>query len=141
VLVGNGSAAVTGTSAVPVCTKYTIPYTAVQTSGTTKTVPVFTLPARGKITGLTVKHTAAFTGSGLTGVTASIGKASNATAYAEPYNVAQAVSDTAMQDDGGQYSVDFASHAVTAHFTSTGADLSALTAGSVDIWACTVVLP
>ena len=71
----------------------------------------------------------------------SVGKGSDSIAYAEPYNVAQAVSDTAMQDDGGQYSVDFASHAVTAHFTSTGAELSALTAGSVDIWACTVVLP
>jgi hypothetical protein len=141
VLIGNGTAAITGTSAVPVCTKYSVPYTSVQISAATIDVPLFTLPARGKITGITIKHSTSFTGPGLTAVTVSIGKAGNPAAYATPYNVLQAVADTAMQDDGGQYSADFASHAVTARFESLGANLSALTNGAVDIWACTVVLP
>jgi hypothetical protein len=141
VLIGNGASPVTGTSAVPVCSKYTIPYTSVQTPATTNDVPLFTLPAKGKITGITIKHSAAFAGSNLAAVTVSVGTSGNATAYANAYNVLQAASNMAMQDDGGHYSADFTSHVVTARFTSTGADLSALTAGSVDIWACTVVLP
>lgn len=141
VLMGNGGAPVTGTTAVPVCSKYTIPYTSVQTAATTNDVALFTLPARGKITGITIKHSAAFAGSSITAVSVSIGASGNPTAYASAYNILQAVSNTAMQDDGGHYSVDFASHAVSARFISTGADLSALTTGSVDVWACTVVLP
>jgi hypothetical protein len=130
----------TGTN-VPTCTKYTVPYTSVQTAATTNSVTLFTLPAQGKITGLTIKHSTAFAGTSITAVTASVGKSGSAAVYSAAFNVLQAVSSTAMQDDGGHFSADFASHAVTATFTSTGANLSALTAGSVDIWACTVTLP
>lgn len=130
----------TGTN-VPTCTKYTVPYTSVQTAATTNSVTLFTLPAQGKITGLTIKHSTAFAGTSITAVTASVGKSGSTSAYAAAFNILQAVSSTAFQDDGGHFSADFASHAVTATFTSTGANLSALTAGSVDIWACTVTLP
>lgn len=141
VLLGNGASAVTGSSAVPVCTKYTVPYPSVQTAATATDVTLFTLPARGKVTGLTIKHSAAFSGTGITGVTVSVGRSGNAIAYADAYDILQAVNDTAMQDDGGHYSATFVSHAVTARFSSTGANLSALTTGSLDIWACTVTLP
>lgn len=123
------------------CTKYTVPYTSVQTAATTNSVTLFTLPAQGKITGLTMKASTAFAGTSITAVTASVGKSGNTAVYAPAFNVLQTTGSTVMQDDGGHFSADFASHAVTATFTSTGANLSALTAGSVDIWACTVTLP
>jgi hypothetical protein len=141
VLIGNGSSPVTGSLAVPICTKYTIPYTSAQAAAITKDVTLFTLPARGKITALTIKHSTSFTGPGLMGVTVGIGKSGSPTAYADEFDILQGVSNTAMHDDGGHYSADFAPHAVTARFSSVGANLSVLTNGSVDIWACTVVLP
>ena len=112
-----------------------------QTDALTNDVALFTLPARGKITGLTIKHSTAFAGTSITAVTVSVGLSGNTTAYANAFNILQATGDTVMQDDGGHFSASFASHAVTARFTSVGANLSALTAGSVDIWTCTVVLP
>jgi hypothetical protein len=120
------------------CMKYTVPHTAVQASAGVK---LFDLPAHGKITGLTLKHSVAFAGTGIGGVTVSIGTDGAPSAYAQAFDVAQPVSDTAMHDDGGHYSVTYAAHPVMANFTATGAALSALTAGSLDVCVCTVALP
>jgi hypothetical protein len=134
---GGGSS---GTN-TPSCTKYTVAYSALTAAATTQDVALFALPARGKITGLTIKEGTRFVGTGITALTVSLGRTGTETEYAPAWALLQAVSDTNMYDDGGHFSATFASHAVQAKFTATGANLNLMTAGSVDIWACTVVLP
>lgn len=140
---GNGADYYTsrGTGGVG-CSKYTVPYTSAQTAALTNAVTLFTLPARAKVTGITIKHSTAFGGGAISAVTVSIGHSGgSATAYTTAQDILQAVSNTAMLDTDRFSSATFAAHSVTANFTSVGANLSALTAGSVDIWVCSVQLP
>lgn len=138
-----GVNSVTGLDAsVPRCTKYTVGFASVQTAALTNAVTLFNLPARGKIQGITIKQSTAFAGTSISAVTVSVGQSGgSATAYSATHDIFAAVSNTAFLDDGGHFSATFAAHDVTANFTAVGANLSALNAGSVDIWACTVTLP
>ena len=133
-------------SSIPQWYHYTVPSTALTTAGTTQQVTLFTLPAQGKIQGITIKHNTAFAGPSVTAMTVSVGSAGTPAGYAPAFDVFQTVSPTAMYDDGGNASLTFASHPVVAQFTSTGANLgngttTSLTAGSVDIWVLWSVLP
>jgi hypothetical protein len=124
------------------CNKYTVGEAALTAAALTQSISLFTLPDRAKVTGVTIKHSTAFSGPSITAVNVSLGQASgSATAYTATHDIFQTVSNTAMLDDGGHYSASFASHGINANFTSVGANLSAMTAGSVDIWVCTVQLP
>ncbi len=147
-LVGAGTSAVVSSTAVPICSKYTVTAATVVAGATTTTsdVTLFTLPAQGKIQGVTMKQSATFAGTGITNMTVSVGLSGNTTAYSSAYQLITlsagvAPGATIMQDDGGHYSASFASHAVIARFTSAGANLSVLSTGTLDVWACTVVLP
>jgi hypothetical protein len=139
--VGDGGSGGGAGSNVPVCTKYTIAETTFNATGAlTATSTLFNLGARGKITGITIKHSDNFAGGGATMANVSVGLSGNNAGYAAAFDIFQAEGNTAFQDDGGHFSLTFAAHDVTATFTSD-VNLSGWTQGSVDIWACTVVLP
>ncbi len=139
-------------SVVPRCAKYTTVYTnaAFITAGTAVSVTLATLPARAKIVGATIKHSAQFSdGAGaMSQVTASLGDGSTHTAYSAAQNIgeATAVADTTFTDTAQFKSTTHAASSVVARFTATGRDFGSgsatyLTGGSVDIWVCSVVLP
>jgi hypothetical protein len=113
-----------------------IPYTAFSTAGTTNSITLFTLPPGGVVHGIKIKQSVSFTGGALSAYTVSVGISGNTAKYASAFNVFQAPSSTTLQ-----LSQDFFEENETAGTTvqvtaiSTGANLSAATAGSVDIWA------
>jgi hypothetical protein len=116
-------------------------------------VPLFTMPGQSKMTGLTVKHSTPFTGvatqNAANGVVAGVGLPSpltNRIAYSNGIlDVGSAVSSTNMLDIGGHYAPTLASHTVTVTLTSSCSSgacyIASLTAGSLDVWTCTVTLP
>ncbi len=106
-----------------------------------QSIPVFALPANAQITALRIKHSAPFTGPGLTGAAVSLGTSAAADIYAPAFDVFQPAAGTAFYDDGGAFAADSAAHGVLATFTAKGANLNALAGGSVDIWACWRTLP
>jgi hypothetical protein len=97
------------------------------------TTPV--VPRGTYVKNVRIKHTASFTGGAITAVTVSVGSAAgSATSFAGAFNIFQAVADTTLQ--GGPPTVaqvTYAADTITAVFTSTSANLSALTAGVVNI--------
>lgn len=113
-----------------------IPFQIFQTAATTINVNLFTLPIGGIIHGVKIKHSTAFAGTSITAVTLSVGIAGTVAKYASAFDVFQAVSGTAFQlsNTFGAESMT-ATTQMTATMTSTGANLSSLTAGTVDIWA------
>jgi hypothetical protein len=131
---------------VPSCTKYTVSETALTTAGTTQDITVVTLPARAKIQGITIEPTTTWAGTSVSGLTVSLGLSGNTTAYTSAYSLITGSTgvvpgNTVFQDDGGHYSATLASHALLARFTSTGANVNAMTAGDVAFSICSVVLP
>lgn len=126
--------------------KVTIPKASLTAAGLTQAVPVITLPANAVVTGIRIKHSEVFAAENMTALTVSVGIAGTATAYANAFNILQAVSATALEDTALFKGVSAASHAVIATFTAEGANLgdgeaTALTTGSVDIYVHYFVLP
>jgi hypothetical protein len=112
-------------------------------AATTQSVPLFTLAQGTKVfVGPSLHPTASFAGASITGVTVSVGWAGSATAYAPAFDIYQAVGAQVQQDSGGTYSAEYPAHIISAYFTSIGANLSAIVAGSVTVGVCTApVLP
>ncbi len=129
-----------GGSAVA-CKTYTVTQNDLTAASTVEDVVLFNLPARGKMTGVNVKHSQSFTGGGVSSMTVSVGDTSSPTFYSSAFSVSQGVSDTAQQDTQLFKSSTAAARDVRARFTSTGANVSAASAGSVDVAACWVQLP
>jgi hypothetical protein len=98
---------------------------------------LFTLPANAKVTNDTIKHSVAF--AGVTSPLVSVGDGgSNLTAYAEAFDIGQAIAVTAFSDTAEFLSVTAAAHVVYATFTAAGnfgnGTITNLTAGFVTIW-------
>ena len=102
---------------------------------------MFNLPARGKLTGVTIKHTTAFSGGTLSAMTVSVGDSSSDTFYTATEDIFQAVGDTVFLDTDMHSSSTFAARDVFGHFIATGDTMDNVSAGSVDLIACWVVLP
>ena len=141
-LSGTATAAQIPTS-IPVWTKYTIAYTAAQTAALTNAVTVTTLAANQAVCGVISKTSTAFTGTSITSAGITIGDSNGtATTYAPTsYNLLTAVSNTNFQSNNVVGLASFAGGTIQANFTAVGANLTALTAGSVDIRVCTFYLP
>jgi Collagen triple helix repeat (20 copies) len=94
------------------------------------------LPANSFVSGLKIKHSTSFSGSGITGLAVSLGRSLLAQAqdYAPAFDVFQAVGPTAFWIDAGAAEKDDRAHEIYAWFTSLGGNLSSATAGSVTIW-------
>lgn len=124
-------------------TKYTIGHAALQAAALTNNATLLTLPIRGVVTGILMKTSTAFAGTGITAYTLSVGIAGSEEKYLPDYDALAAAS-------GGNYTVssvatggeDFAAtEAIKVFATSVGANLNQSTQGSVDIWVKTETLP
>ncbi len=122
--------------------KVTVGFASLTNAGLTQTINLISTAARTKSCGVSVKHTAAFTGGTVATLTVSVGDAAgSATTYTAAFNIFQAPSNTVFQDTAELISATYAASTIQAFFTSTGGNLNTLTTGSVDFDVCTVVLP
>ena len=142
-------AAATG-GAVEYWVKYVIPYTSTsapdfRTAATSVTKALLSIPTGTCVSGIKVKHSVAFAGTGVTSMTVSGGDGSIADYYFPAFDVLQAVSDTARWWDGGCLSSTDATHSFTLTFVSNTnfgtTSATVLTAGSVSVWLKESVLP
>lgn len=123
-------------------TKYTVSHTTLQTAALTNNVTLFTLPAKGMIESVVLKHTTAFSGTGITGYQVSLGIGGSANKYTSNFNVFQAVSDTTFLLSQSANIENFGSSTSIQLFaTSVGANLNQSSAGALDIYIKQVVLP
>lgn len=115
--------------------KVTIPYTALQTAALSNTLTLFTKPAGSVIQGLIIKHSVAFAGTSITAVKAQIGILGDAGRFIDQFDIFQAASDSANDNWMGQYLGSIsASVGIPLTVTAVGANLSALSAGSIDVY-------
>lgn len=122
--------------------KYTKTYAQLAVAAMTTDVELLSLPARGVIHAVVIKHSAAFTGGALADYTVSVGVAGNLTKYASAFNVFQAPGDTVFQVSNSLFSENYgAATSVRLAAVSTTDDLDEATAGSVDVWVLTSKLP
>lgn len=110
-------------------------------AATEQQIPLFTKPANSVLLAVAVKHSAAFAGGAITGVTASVGTSMNTTAVTDAVNVFVSPSSTTFYQNAGLNIVDFNTVALVLDLVTTGGNLSALAAGALDIWVQTGVLP
>lgn len=138
---GRGAWAAASGGGGPTWTKYTVTYTDLSLAGTTNDIQLFSLPAKGVIHSVVISHTTNFAGPAITAYTVSVGIASNLTKYAAPFDVLQAAGDSIGQANSN---LDFenksSATSIRVAATSTGANLSAATQGSVEIWVLTSTL-
>lgn len=113
-----------------------VSYTTFQTAATGKNNTLFSLPAGSIIHAVKLKHSTAFAGALISAMTLSVGISGTVDKYASAFDVLQAVSGTAFELS---QSMGTESHTADTDITitaaSTGANLSALSAGAVDVWA------
>ncbi len=97
--------------------------------------PVFQIPQGGVMLGAMVHHTVAFAGTAITAVSVSLGVlGGSATFFTPAFDILQAVANNTLQQTSMFKSGTVAAATVQANFTAVGANLTALTAGSVDIF-------
>jgi hypothetical protein len=132
--VSGGKATLVGS--VPRWLKVTLGHADLAAAATSNSVALQTLPAGAVVHAVKVKHSEAFAGGAISAYTISVGPSASPTQYINAHNVFQAVGDTVMDSDA---TVTFLTHAAAGtdlevKADSTGANLNAATAGSVDIW-------
>lgn len=104
-------------------------------------IPILTLPPNAAVEMIRLKHSASFTGPSITAIAASLGWSASDIAYSQKVNIVQPVGPTIMQQDGGAFAATMDSHSVLLTLNPTGGPLSAVSAGSLDIWIKYSVLP
>lgn len=119
-------------------TKFTIPYTELTgVADTTAIVPLFTLPANGVIFWARSKHSVAFAGPSISDASFVVGKTGTTNWVLTDLDIDAAVADgTLVHLNGPTANMGAAAVGIIATVGSTGANLSVLTAGSVDVWIC-----
>lgn len=129
----------------PHWTKYTVLYSALAAASPTNNILLATLPAKTVVHGSIVKHSVAFGGGTISAYTVSVGPVGSLTLYTNgTLDVFQSVTDAHFlkyelpNNDIPAFS---GSTNVQIAATSTGANLNAATAGSVDVWLLTSLLP
>jgi hypothetical protein len=128
---------------LPRCRTFSVSHTALTAAAASEDVTLFELPGRGVMTGLTLKHEAAFGGDSLTGMRVTVGDSSDPAAYSDidGLDVFQVVSDTAFEDYALFKSTTFAARDVVARFNATGDNVLAATSGELDVTACFTTRP
>ncbi len=126
---------------IPVCPKYTVAAAALTTASATEDEVLFNLPANGVLMGVRVKHSLAFSGGSSSAMTVSIGDSSSTTLYTVAFNVFQAAGAEVMQFTDMFKAKTSLARDLLARFTVTDDTMDNVTAGSVDIHVCWVVLP
>lgn len=128
---------------LPRCRTFSVSHNDLAAAAPTEDVVLFQLPARGVMTGVTLKHDTAFAGGTLTGMAVTVGDSSGPAAYsdADGLDVFQPVSDTVFEDYTFFKSTTFAARDVVAGFTATGDNTGAATSGDVRVTACFALRP
>lgn len=123
-------------------TKYTVAHTDLQAAATTNDIELFSLAAKETITGIIVKSTTAFAGTGITAYDVSIGITGDLIKHMPFYDILQAAGDTVFNQVGLESLEDFGSAtSIRIQGKSTGANLDQSSAGSVDIYVRKSTLP
>jgi hypothetical protein len=119
----------------PVWKKYTLTVANFATAATSNSITLFSLPAHAAIHNVIISQSTAFTGTGVTSYTVSVGVAGNNTKYATAFDVHQAAGASVAQASA---SFNFESKTAAVNITATATsnvNLNfAAAAGSVDIW-------
>lgn len=111
-----------------------IPFTSFKTAAMTNQILAFSLPANCILIGVALKHWTAFAGTLITGLYMDLGISGNENLLLSDFDVFQAVGDTIFLNGIVQYIGSFASGtSIMIQANATGANLSALSAGSVRV--------
>lgn len=121
---------------------YPLSYVDFQTAALTNDIELFSLPAKGVIHTVVIKHSTPFTGGTISAYTLSVGIASNFTKYTSAFDVFQASSDTVFLISTSNNAENFTSPtSIRIQATSVGDNLDQATAGDVEVWVYMSVLP
>lgn len=133
---GSALTDITQAGATPRWFKVTKGFADFSTAGTALDIEAWALPAGGIIHATKIKHSAAFTGGAISAYTVSLGIVGTLAKYGAAFSVFGAPSNTSFQVTG---TIGSESHgaavSIRAAAVSTGANLNAATAGSVELWA------
>jgi hypothetical protein len=130
----------TGNTATPYFRKYTKTYSDLSFAGLTNDIELFSLPANGYIDDVVISHSASFTGGSISAYALSVGISGNLDDLKSAFDVFQSTGPIDSAKLGKVYSKSSAT-SIRLAATSVGANLSAATAGSVDVWVKYSVLP
>lgn len=131
---GNGFDLIAPAQATP-WQKATVLYGALSAAGLSNSVQLFTLQPGYALTGIQIKHSASFTGAAVSAVSASVGIAGDTTKFIDQFDVMQTVTDSAFDGLITSYIASWANNtAIELTGISVGANLNALTTGSVDVY-------
>jgi hypothetical protein len=112
-----------------------VAYTQLQTSGTSKNVALFTLPAGYILKNIVIKHSTNFIGTSITDVYAQVGPTGNFTEFINQFDLYQSVADQSFDNSTTDYIGSWANPTIIyLNAVSTGANLSALSQGSVTVY-------
>ncbi len=131
-----GTSTETAQTMIPI----TLSYSNFQTASLTNTITARTLPQNRSLFSLLVKHSVAFAGGAISSVKLDIGISGDDDKFISQFSVTQAVSDSAQDSTLCLYA-PFAATGITVKATAVGANLSALTAGSVTLYFTETVIP
>ena len=122
--------------------KFTYDHSDFSTGATTFSITAFSLAAGEGIDSVIVRHTTAFSGGSISAYTIQVGVSADLDNFASPFNVFQAAGGTVSSV--GNF-IDVPNFASTTDFVvtadSVGDDLDQASAGSVDIYVRTFLLP
>lgn len=119
----------------------TITFTQLQAGALVKTLSARSLPANRSLFSLIIKHSIAFAGASISALHIDVGIAGDPTKFINGFDVLQAVSGGAQDSSLVIYYPGVATD-IQVRATAVGANLSALTAGSFDIYfAENIVVP
>src|SRR6185312_3467613 len=115
---------------------FTVPYTALQSAGTTFNYALFELPAAALLKDVFIKHSSAFTGTGITDVTVSAGISSDYSRFISGFDIFSSPADTNFAQVMASYLGSWANTTqIYLQANSVGANLSALSTGSLNVYA------
>ena len=140
----SGIITVLGGVSLPVWTEYTVTHTQLQAAATTNNIELFSLAAKTKLVSIIVKHSVNFGNGGIsiTAYTVTVGLSGEVNRFLKKFDVWQTAGDTITDTAEGGEVIDHGSAtSIVIGATSTGANLSASTQGSVTLWVQTELLP
>lgn len=115
--------------------KVTMTFAQFQAASTSESVAAFSIPAGNILSNVIIKHSIAFSGTSITDVNAQLGPSGVPDQIIGDFDVFQSVSDAAFDNVIAGFIGSFANPTpILLKLTSAGANLSALTVGSVDIY-------
>lgn len=114
---------------------------AAKAAATSQSLALFTKAVNTVVEKVILKHGTAFVGASITALTASVGISGTLTGMTATLDMVPAVSATNFVENALAPTLTLASVGVVLSLIATGANLSVLSAGAVDVWVKTSVLP